>query len=67
MQYLDSFLTGTINRKYIKPLQMFNEIKITLSSLSEQKKRIENYHESIKQAQSLKTQAKQKLKENVFG
>lgn len=56
--YLDGFVTGTTNRKYIRPDQLFNEIKIPLPPISEQKKIVEAYQNKIKQAQDLEKQAK---------
>ena len=35
--YMDTYVTGTTNRKYIKPNQLLNEIKIPLPSVEEQK------------------------------
>jgi len=66
MQYLDSFVTGTTNRKYIKPSQFLNEIKIPLPPLSEQEKLIGNYYENIKEIESLKHQAETELEQTVF-
>ncbi|MBI2281856.1 MAG: restriction endonuclease subunit S [Bacteroidetes bacterium] len=57
MQYLDSFVTGTTNRKYIRPEQLLNEIKIPLPPISEQDKIVNNYNKKIKQAEDLQQQA----------
>ncbi len=57
MQYLDSFVTGTTNRKYIRPDQLINEIKIPLPSLSEQEAIVNNYYSKIKEAEGLEKQA----------
>ena len=57
MQYLDSFVTGTTNRKYIRPDQLINEIKIPLPSLSEQETILNNYYSKIKEAEDLEKQA----------
>ena len=53
MQYLDSFVTGTTNRKYIRPDQLLNEIKILLPKLSEQEKIVANYFKKTKIAETL--------------
>ncbi len=57
MQYLDSFVTGTTNRKYIRPDQLINEIKIPLPSLPEQEIIVNNYYSKIKEAEALEKQA----------
>jgi len=57
MQYLDNFVTGTTNRKYIRPDQLLTEIKIPLPLLPEQKEIINNYNLKIKRAQELEDQA----------
>lgn len=43
-QYMDGYVTGSTNRKYIKPDQLLNEIKIPLPSINEQKRIIDNYY-----------------------
>ena len=57
MQYLDSFVTGTTNRKYIRPDQLINEIKIPLPSLPEQEVIVKNYYSKSKEAEALEKQA----------
>lgn len=57
MQYLDSFVTGTTNRKYIRPDQLINEIKIPLPPLPEQEVVVNNYYSKIKEAEELEKQA----------
>lgn len=57
MQYLDSFVTGTTNRKYIRPDQLLNEIKIPLPTLSEQEEIVNNYYSKIKEAKELEKHA----------
>ena len=57
MQYLDSFVTGTTNRKYIRPDQLLNDIKIPLPTLPEQSILVNNYHTKIKEAEELEKQA----------
>ncbi len=53
MQYLDSFVTGTTNRKYIRPDQLLNEIKIPLPSIKEQRRIVNAYNEKIELAKKL--------------
>ncbi len=49
--YMDQYVTWTTNRKYIKPDQLLNEIKIPLPSLlEEQNKIVENYNKKLKEA-----------------
>lgn len=55
--YLDSFVTGTTNRKYIRPDQLINEIKIPLPSLLEQNELVENYNAKISETEALEKQA----------
>ena len=57
MQYLDSFVTGTTNRKYIRPEQLLNEIKIPLPKVSEQEIIVNNYFNKIEIADNLIKQA----------
>lgn len=57
MQYLDSFVTGTTNRKYIRPDQLLNEIKIPLPKLSEQEIIVSNYFKKVSTAEKLLHQA----------
>lgn len=57
MQYLDSFVTGTTNRKYIRPGQLLNEIKIPLPSIKEQEAIVNNYHKKTKVAENLLIEA----------
>ena len=54
MQYLDSFVTGSTNRKYIRPEQLLNEIEIPLPSISEQERIVNSFN-------TKKEKAKQKL------
>ena len=58
MQYLDSFVTGTTNRKYIRPEQLLNEIKIPLPALKEQEALVKDYHSKINEAESLTKKSK---------
>lgn len=57
MQYLDSFVTGTTNRKYIRLDQLLNEIKIPLPTLSEQDKLVNDYAGKINKAKDLEQEA----------
>jgi type I restriction enzyme, S subunit len=57
MQYLDGFVTGTTNRKYIRPDQLISEIKIPLPSLPKQEAIVNNYYSKIKEAEELENQA----------
>ncbi|MBE0573606.1 restriction endonuclease subunit S, partial [Candidatus Dojkabacteria bacterium] len=57
MQYLDSFVTGTTNRKYIRPDQLLNDIKIPLPSIAEQEAIVNNYYSKIKVSFDLEKQA----------
>ncbi len=53
MQYLDSFVTGTTNRKYIRPEQLLSQIRIPLPSLNEQESLVKDYHTKINEAENL--------------
>ncbi|WP_343330352.1 restriction endonuclease subunit S [Polaribacter staleyi] len=46
--YMDGYVSGTTNRKYIKPDQLREEIKIPLPSLKEQNRIVENYKSKLK-------------------
>lgn len=51
-KYLDTFVSGTTNRKYIKQDELLSKIKIPLpKTLEEQKKIIDKYNEKIKLAE----------------
>lgn len=45
--YMDQFVTWTTNRKYIKPDQLLNEIKIPLPPLSEQNRIVESFNQNF--------------------
>lgn len=62
--YMDNFVTGTTNRKYIKPNQLLSEIFIPLPSLEEQNKIVKTYENKIKQAEQAE-QAAYKLEEEI--
>lgn len=46
-EYMDGYVSGTTNRKYIKPDQLREEIKIVLPPLSEQSRLVTNYKQKI--------------------
>jgi type I restriction enzyme S subunit len=46
-EYLDGFVTGTTNRKYIRPDQLLNEIYIPLPTLSEQNRIVNAYNSKL--------------------
>ncbi len=46
-EYMDGYVSGTTNRKYIKPDQLREEIKIPLPILSEQNRIVDNYNKKI--------------------
>ncbi len=71
--YMDSFVTGTTNRKYIRPNQILEEIKIPLPPLDDedakkrnlsnavtQEKLVTAYNQKIAEAEAAKIKAKQK-------
>lgn len=62
--YMDNFVTGTTNRKYIKPNQLLSEIFIPLPSLEEQNKIVEAYNNKIKQAEQAEQKAN-RLEEEI--
>lgn len=62
--YMDNFVTGTTNRKYIKPNQLLSEIFIPLPSLEEQNKIVEAYLQRIKLAEQAEQEAN-KLEEEI--
>jgi type I restriction enzyme S subunit len=63
-QYLDGFVTGTTNRKYIRPDQLLNEIYIPLPSLVEQNRIIETYNSKLQLAEEQELEAK-RLEESI--
>ncbi len=46
-EYMDTYVTGTTNRKYIRPNQLLSEIKIPLPSIEEQNTILEKYNTKI--------------------
>lgn len=57
--YLDSYVTGTTNRKYILIDQLLSEIKIPLPSLEEQNRLVNSYTKKIKAAEEQEQEAGQ--------
>ena len=57
-EYLDGFVTGTTNRKYIRPDQLINEIFIPLPTLEEQNRIVASYNAKLQLAQQQKIKAK---------
>lgn len=56
--YLDSFVTGTTNRKYIRPDQLLEEIRIPLPTIQEQQIIVDAYFAKINKANQLEVEAK---------
>lgn len=56
-QYMDGYVTGTTNRKYIKLNQLLEEIKIPLPPLSEQNRIVSQYNQKIKLAKQQEQEA----------
>lgn len=46
-EYMDGYVSGTTNRKYIKPDQLREEIKISLPVLKEQNRIVDNYNSKL--------------------
>lgn len=57
--YMDGYVVGTTNRKYIKPDQLLNEIKIPLPNISEQKRITKSYYNKITLAENQEQKIKQ--------
>ncbi|NML72118.1 restriction endonuclease subunit S [Chryseobacterium sp. RP-3-3] len=55
--YLDSFVTGTTNRKYIRPDQLLEEIYIPLPTITEQQEIVDSYYANINEADNLELEA----------
>lgn len=51
--YMDTFITGTTNRKYIRPDEILTTIKLPLPSLQEQKALVNAYQNKLYQAEQL--------------
>ena len=58
-QYLDSFVSGTTNRKYIKIDELLSKIQIPLPSLEIQKEFVNKYNDKIKLAEEQEAKALQ--------
>tara|TARA_R110002072_G_scaffold117071_6_gene247858 strand:+ start:1240 stop:2610 length:1371 start_codon:yes stop_codon:yes gene_type:complete len=63
-EYMDGYVSGTTNRKYIKPDQLRDEIKIVLPPISEQNRLVDNYNKKIKLAEEQEARAT-KLKNEI--
>ncbi len=59
-QYLDGFVVGTTNRKYIKFNDLLNNVKIPLPCLETQKQLVKSYQDKINFAKQQEQQAQQK-------
>lgn len=57
-EYLDSFVSGTTNRKYIRPNQLINEIFIPLPSIEEQNRIVASYNSRLRLALKQEEKAK---------
>jgi restriction endonuclease S subunit len=58
-EYMDGYVTGTTNRKYIKPDQLREEIKIPLPQLPEQNKIVKAYNTKLDLVKKQEAKAKQ--------
>jgi len=56
-EYMDGYVSGTTNRKYIKPDQLRDEIKIVLPPISEQNRLVDNYKLKINLAEEQERKA----------
>lgn len=56
-EYMDGYVSGTTNRKYIKPDQLREEINIVLPPIEEQNRIVENYKEKITLAEKQQKEA----------
>lgn len=56
-QYLDSFVSGTTNRKYIKIDELLSKIQIPLPTLEIQKKLVKKYNDKIRLAEEQEQKA----------
>lgn len=55
--YMDTFITGSTNRKYIRPDEILSTIKIPLPNLNQQKALVEAYQNKLNQADKLEQDA----------
>ncbi|WP_435577894.1 restriction endonuclease subunit S [Gilvibacter sp.] len=58
-EYMDGYVSGTTNRKYIKPDQLRNEIKIVLPDINEQNRIVSEYDSKIRIAEEQEKKAKE--------
>ena len=56
-EYMDGYVTGTTNRKYIKPDQLREEIKIPLPFITAQNKIVDSYNTKMVLAKQQETKA----------
>ena len=63
-QYLDSFVSGTTNRKYIKIDELLSKIQIPLPSLNVQKEIVKKYNDKSKLAEEQEQKAND-LEKNI--
>ena len=63
-KYLDLFVSGTTNRKYIKIDELLTKIKIPLPSLEKQKEIVDRYNAKIKLAEEQEKEA-QNLEQEI--
>lgn len=63
-RYLDSFVSGTTNRKYIKLDELLNSIKVPLPPIEKQREIVEKYNAKIKLAEEQEQKA-QALEKNI--
>lgn len=63
-EYLDGYVTGTTNRKYIRPDQLLKEIFIPLPTLEEQNRIVNAYNSKLNLAEQQEKEAKQ-LKKSI--
>ena len=62
-RYLDSFVSGTTNRKYIKLDELLNSIEVPLPPIEKQREIVEKYNAKIKLAEEQEQKAKNLEKE----
>lgn len=68
-KYLDLFVSGTTNRKYIKIDELLTKIKIPLPSLKKQKEIVDRYNEKInisKRQEKIAIKLEQKLNNCIY-
>lgn len=63
-QYMDSFVSGTTNRKYIKIDELLSKIQIPLPDIEQQKRIVKRYNDKIKLAEGQEQNAND-LEKNI--